>query len=90
MRDLFYDAEPDLRVREENHRRRDAERRQREDQDYVDGLRIDTRREAERLIASAGDIAIEGWTDQDLDARLDALADAYAILAEEGQATHGG
>ena len=89
-RDLFFHAEPDPRLRQENHRRREAERRQREQQEYIAGLCTDARREAARLIASACDIPLEGWSEQELHTRLDALADAHAILAEEGQVTHGG
>ena len=50
---------------------------------YLDGLVIDQRREAERFVHSARVPGSEGWSDEQLDSIMNSLADAYDILFNE-------
>ena len=77
---------PDPRALSEARRRRMAEQQQRDLQDYVVGLSADAARVAERLIMSARNIDISGWTDDQLGMMLNDLGDAYEIL--ESESTH--
>ena len=47
------------------------------------GRKNDLLRQAEYLIQSACGLHIEHWSDAELHKRLNSLADAYEILAEE-------
>ncbi len=86
--DLFPDSDPDPHTWRKAQRLREGQRRQREAQEYVDGLTVDAWREAERLILSMRDIHISTWPDHKLDAVLNDLADAYAVA--EGEREHVG
>ena len=83
--DLFPNSDPDPHAWWEAQRLREGQRRQREAQEYVDGLTIDARREAERLILSMRDIDISTWPYHKLDAVLNDLADAYDVLEGESE-----
>ncbi len=83
LADLFPDAQLDHRAWREAQQRREVERTKRDTQDYVDGLVIDARREAEKLITSAREIDISGWSEKEVDSALGAMAEAYAVLQEE-------
>lgn len=77
--DLYHDARPDPHALAEARRRREQARQQA----VRDGLAIDARREAERLIRTARGIDISEWTDGQLDAALNRLAAAHAVLSKE-------
>ena len=74
--DLFIDGRPDP----EHQRHRTRARQAQEQQRLQEGLVIDSMREAERYIHSRRGINISAWTDEQLDAELGALADAYSIM----------
>ena len=80
VQDLFYD-------RPDNHcadrQRRDIERRLQEARRYIDGLRIDAIREAEKFIIASRSINIRGWTDEQLNEVLNDLSDSYDVLYQE-------
>ncbi len=81
--DLFRDLNPDPQVWREAKRRREAARRKREAQEYLDGLVIDQRREAERFVHSARVPGSEGWSDEKRNSIMNSLADAYEALFDE-------
>lgn len=82
-RDLFYDSDRPADEWRSDYRRRVQARQQREVVAYVDGLRADACREAERLIQSAHGLDVSGRSDEQLQEALDALADAYEVLEKE-------
>lgn len=82
-RDLFFDALPDPQQRHERARRRAQAQQQQKATARRTGLHMDVLREAEALVQSARDLSIDGWTDDQLDAALNRLADAYACLERE-------
>jgi hypothetical protein len=87
QKDLFFDAlDADPRRREEAAQRRAAERARIEEERHREGLLRDVQREAERLIASACNLDISGWSDDRLNAELNRLGTAYAVL--EGDPYH--
>lgn len=63
--------------------KREHVRRERARKQEQIGLRMDTMREAEATIAAARGIDISRWSDAQLDAALNRLADAYATLETE-------
>jgi hypothetical protein len=83
LRELFYDHEqvPDdwRRTRQQ----RMIERENRENQEYVRGLILDARREAEWLLVSARNPGLVGWNDAELHTALAVIADAHEVLYAE-------
>ena len=82
LADLFPDhRSPDdnRRARLERLNKRLADERKREH----DGARLDALREAEKFILCARDIDISQWSDTQLDAALNRLAEAHALLDTE-------
>lgn len=86
MRDLFYDSDQPASDWRSAYRERVLKRQRQEAAQYVDGLLVDSCREAERMIGSASGIDISGWSDERLDEALIALAEAYEVL--EGEPTN--
>jgi len=86
MRDLFYDSDRPASDWRSAYRERVLKRQRQEAAQYVDGLLVDSCREAERMIGSASGIDISGWSDERLDEALIALAEAYEVL--EGEPTN--
>jgi len=82
LTDLFPERNPDPHQWRETQRRRAAERARQAHERHREGLRIDTLREAERLIRSARDIDIRTWSDAQLHTILTRLGDAYNLLFE--------
>lgn len=82
VRALHYDADApaDSRARREAAQRRDREQARRAAETMADGAVMDACREAEWLVLAARGLDLSGWSDAQLAAALDALADAYAIL----------
>ncbi|MBI3392562.1 MAG: hypothetical protein HY039_05175, partial [Nitrospirae bacterium] len=72
---LFYDhgERQDPHVQRETVRRRETERTRQEADRIARGALIDSRREAEALIASAKDIDISQWPDEKLDRAMDVI-----------------
>lgn len=83
IHDLFYDVPSDDSQRRETARRRAQERATREAAYQAAGRRMDALRQAEYLVSSARRISIDRWSHQQLDAALDRLAEAYALLESE-------
>jgi hypothetical protein len=81
VKDLFFDA-----LSTDPHQRREAMRQRTQATHDAEGRRLDTFRQAEQLIQSARGISIEGWSDDKLNAALNRLGTAYALLDSEGQA----
>jgi len=82
--DLFYNAEGwrlDRKAMERRHR----EKKRQEAVEHLKGLRIDTVREAERLLQCARGRDISAWSPDQLDAALNAVSDALEVLREEGE-----
>ena len=83
LKDLFYDGLPDPRQRREALHRRANERAAQQAADRARGRKNDLLKHAEYLVQSARGMDISGWPSTQLDKRLNALADAYAVLEEE-------
>ena len=83
LRDLFYDQGQDFHKWSVSQRKRKAERARREDHDYVLGLLIDSRREADWLLASARNPGLIGWNEGELHEALNVVADAQEICLTE-------
>lgn len=83
VKDLFYAQHANPAAIRESQRRRAAERRRREAIEHVGGLTADVLREAEQFISSRRGLDISTWTAERLDDELNAVADAYSILARE-------
>ncbi len=84
IKDLFFDqlsADPQQR-REAMHHRAEA-RAARQAEHETEGRRLDTLRQAEHLIQSARGISIEEWSNDKLNAELNRLGNAYALLESE-------
>lgn len=79
VRDLFHDQHQNSRERKDKQRNRQTEQDRREDREYVHGLTVDARREAERLLASARNPGLVGWTDDDLHEAINVVADALEV-----------
>jgi hypothetical protein len=86
VKDLFFDA-----LSTDPHQRREAMRQRaqataaRQAAHEAEGRHINVLRQAEHLIQSARGISIEGWSDDKLNAELNRLGDAYALLDSEAQ-----
>jgi hypothetical protein len=80
---LFHDTFPDPRQRREAMQRRAEERAAERAANQARGRQNDLLRQAEYLIQSARDVSIEIWSHDELDKRLNVLADAYEILERE-------
>lgn len=83
VKDLFHGSLPDPRQRREAMQRRAQEYAARRAASHTRGRRADARRHAEYLIQSARGINIEGWSNAELNKRLNALAAAYEVLERE-------
>jgi hypothetical protein len=81
--DLFFDRTIDPAQLQRQRTKRETARLARERQQEQDSLQIDAYREAESTIAAASGIDISHWSNEQLDAALNVLADAYAILETE-------
>ena len=82
IKDLFYDA-PDTHTATETRRRRAILKQQHARQQEVVGYVVDALREAEAFLRLRRGLDISGWTDTQLDADLNCVADAYALLDAE-------
>jgi hypothetical protein len=81
---LFFDAlSTDPYQRREAMRQRTEAQAARQAAQEAEGRRLDTLRQAEELIHSARGISIEGWSDDKLNAELNRLGTAYALLESE-------
>jgi len=81
--DLFPDNDPDPQRWQEQKRQRERERARQAHERRRDGLRIDTLREAEKVIRAARGIDINILSDVQLDTILNRLGDAYVALEGE-------
>jgi hypothetical protein len=82
--DLFFDAlSSDPSQRREAMQRRAQTKAARQAAQEAEGRRLDTLRQAEQLIQSARGISIEGWSNNKLNAELNRLGTAYALLDRE-------
>lgn len=88
VKDLFFDAPTDPSEMARQKARRERQRQWLEQQCEVEGAVIDVCKAAQRLIESRGGLDISQWSDEQLHAELNALADAYAILNSEGLYEH--
>jgi hypothetical protein len=83
VKDLFYKADLGAaQLREAKRIRAEQQAITRAAYDAT-GRRMDALRHAEYLIRSAHGLSIESWSDQQLDAALDGLYAAYALLESE-------
>jgi hypothetical protein len=84
MKDLFFDGDLPITVERRQALRQRAQERTRQQATYVArGRRMDALKEAENLVQSARSFSIALWSDADLDAALDRLGKAYALLESE-------
>lgn len=83
IKDLFYDGLSDAGQRREVMQRRAKERAAQRAAGRARGRYNDLLRQAEYLVQSARGMDISAWSPAQLDKRLNALADAYAVLEEE-------
>ncbi len=82
--DLFFDAvSNDPSQRRQEAERRDHEGARREAQRQADGLVIDALKAAEAFIGTRRGLDIRDWSNERLDAELNALGDAYCVLESE-------
>ena len=88
IKDLFYDDLSDPRQRREVMQRRAKEKATQRAADWAKGLKNDLLKHAEHLVQSARGMNIEAWSPAQLDKRLNALADAYAVLEGERHEQH--
>lgn len=79
VKDLFYKAHADPKAVREARRRREK----RDALQHVQGLGVDTRREAEALIKSARNPGLAGWDEAQYDQVMNLVGDAYQILLTE-------
>ena len=77
--DLFFDR----RIDPEDKRKRDQELRKRDRQRVQATLRNDALREAEATITVAQSLDISHWSNEQLDAALNRLTEAYVLLEME-------
>jgi hypothetical protein len=82
IKDLFYDT-PDSHTATEAGRRHAILKQRHARQQKVVGYVVDALREAEAFLRSRRGLDISGWTDAQLDADLNCVADAYALLDAE-------
>lgn len=82
-KDLFYDTHQDPQRWQEQKRQRARERAIREQERRAEGKLIDCRREADNVLRAAKGINISQWSDAQLDAAMDRVADAYGVLERE-------
>ena len=83
--DLFYDAGlPESEDRRLARQQREQERAAQTAAYEKRGRQIDLRRDAEAVIRAAHGIDLSTWSDEQLDAALNRLADAYAIVRPTG------
>ena len=84
QRDLFFDAlDTDPQRRREAIEQRERQNQERERKAYQDGALIDALREAEYFVRSRQRLDISTWSDEQLDAELNSLADACHLLEHE-------
>jgi len=83
IKDLFYDGLPDPRQRREAMQRRAKEQAAQRAANKARGRKTDLLKQAEYLVQSARGMSIEAWSPDQLDKRLNRLADAYGVLWEE-------
>lgn len=84
QRDLFYDAcDPDPHKRREAARKREHDQQVRERHADQQGALIDALREADYFVQSRRGIDISTWSHDQLNAELNAVADAYCLLEKE-------
>jgi hypothetical protein len=86
LSDLFYDALPDRTAFDKRRRIREHQQAERTAAQHRLGIKNDLLREAEHFIRTARGLDINTWSDTKLDAVLDRLGDAYAILWEHDHA----
>jgi hypothetical protein len=84
VRDLFYDTALDATQSRDAKRKRAEQKSEARIVYEATGRRMDALRQAEYLIRSARSLSIETWSHERLDAALERLAAAYALL--EGEA----
>ncbi len=85
QRDLFFDSlDTDPQRRREAAQERDRQRHLREQQAHQEGTLIDALKAADDFVSSRRALEISGWSDEKLNNELDALADAYHLLENEG------
>lgn len=84
QRELFFDAlDSNPARRREAAQQRDRQKQERECHDRQQGALIDVLREADYFVRSRRMFDITGWSHKQLNAELDALADAYHLLENE-------
>lgn len=83
LADLFFDAS-DSHTAYQSRIRRARERQRQTLRNEVDGFSVDVLREADYFIRSRQGLGISTWRPERLHDELNALADAYALLAMEG------
>lgn len=83
IKDLFHDALPDPRQRMAAIQRRSKKKAAQQAEHQAKGRKNDLLRRAERLIQSARGIRIDAWSHDELNRRLNTLADAYDTLDKE-------
>jgi hypothetical protein len=83
VKDLFHNALPDPRQRQIAVQRRRKVQAEQQAEQHARGRRNDVLRQAECLIQSTRGIRIDDWPHDELNRRLNALADAYDTLAKE-------
>lgn len=83
--DLFFDArDHDPQRRKALAKRQERQRQAREQQAHQQGKLIDALRESDYFVRSRSGIDISLWSHDRLESELNALADAYTLLACEG------
>jgi len=83
IKDLFFDTAGTAEERRQAMEQRRQAKAKEQAAYQAEGLRRDALREAETLIRSACGIAIEPWSNDQLSAALDCLAEAYQLLENE-------
>lgn len=83
VKDMFFDSIGDPEEVNRQRAQRTRERTKVAEERRQAGLRIDARREADYLIASARNIDISGWSHARLDRELNRLGDAYGHVERE-------
>ena len=85
LKDLFTDTlDSDPARRRKAAQERDRQCQIRERQAHQEGTIIDALKAADDFVSSRRALEISGWSDEKLNNELDALADAYHLLENEG------
>jgi len=84
VKELFFDVPTDPCDVARHKVQRERQQREREQRREAENVTLDVCKQAQRFIDSRRGLDISNWSNDQLDAELNALAGAYALLESEG------